>query len=1076
MRLSPAAGAAGMSMVEIIIGLVLLAMVGLGMARLLRFTSVQSVRTQNKAFAAEKASQMMEELRSLVESSGAAGISVLDDYDDGTANKPVLTTESSVTDPAHPLSGNNGLLYERRITVRKLAEEPLARRVHVRVYAAKGREPLAETVSVLRTIAAVFPPSQTYDIYAVAIPNCLSLGMGSLDIPQSMLQSVVNAVKARNPGLRYRVHVINRLAYGRDPYYTPYTNTLPAQTNALPSAYVYVGHTANQAYHYVPSLFDGRVSIDGTIPNIGAYTMADMYNHAVRYPDEVKEYTERYNSAPAGNKPEKSLRMILEEMNSQPGLHRNAILVSLHGPSIPLPPMRNYSDPAKDPAGRPDVRVVTHPERLSYGASEPVKLRVYSYVTRPDSYGHNTPLAVPITVKISRPIAAGNISVRKLSGYGGGVTGYSWGPAVGPAGGALDYDVATTAGETAIILKNSPLRHGANLGGQGLQASADARLYDLEYIPAHMEALMPGTTHFREGVRDLADAALGAPKNTARWVITIPGSQFSTTGETLIETWIGDGIADPATRADPKPNLSRTYTWVGAANPPPVTEQYQFLGDPRHMPYSDVKRDGGYNWYFRGFNGTMAANYPGFDKVPASPVEGWANVNVAGSFGYLNFDFPRYLQIYRNAFMRANAVYNNSWTLAFYAHLGGEHFLSTSFGPKILAHPWNQLGLLENINELSGLISGSTIADEYYPRVPSRTDHSWWGLYWLGELYPDGQFPAWSTPGNPQYGNLPTGLGNFYRATYSNFGFPGTMNRVSYDAGAAGFFNGNASADDATFVYVPHKPGARAQSLPLGQTIALDFKFALSNTVLGSRPMSLTADVSLGSSGVHARPPEWMDPVYQGQRTRVNTIETYYEADPAYVNTAEYDASSLLSMQPGAGGNSGYVCHMGFDAELNTVLKQTLITAVRGFQRAGADDIATTKITQIPRVKISSPGLGDEFDNPTSITVAWDVGWLRWDGRAYTTNYSPGWTPSPAVPLTYNIKYSSDRGQTWKFVQTGLPAEQGVRSNANAVAGGPYAWNVAAFPRGHYIVAVEAYRDGLPLHYASHWMDVYIQR
>ena len=56
-------------------------------------------------------------------------------------------------------------------------------------------------------------------------------------------------------------------------------------------------------------------------------------------------------------------RILLERMCTDPGQFENAIYVNLHGELLPMPSIRNYSDPAKDPseAGRRGVRVVTHP-------------------------------------------------------------------------------------------------------------------------------------------------------------------------------------------------------------------------------------------------------------------------------------------------------------------------------------------------------------------------------------------------------------------------------------------------------------------------------------------------------------------------------------------------------------------------------------------------------------------------------------------------------------------------------------------------------------------------------------------
>ena len=46
--------------------------------------------------------------------------------------------------------------------------------------------------------------------------------------------------------------------------------------------------------------------------------------------------------------PEISEQMLIEEMQSKPQSFLNALIINLHGELLPLPPIRNYSDAAKD--------------------------------------------------------------------------------------------------------------------------------------------------------------------------------------------------------------------------------------------------------------------------------------------------------------------------------------------------------------------------------------------------------------------------------------------------------------------------------------------------------------------------------------------------------------------------------------------------------------------------------------------------------------------------------------------------------------------------------------------------------
>jgi hypothetical protein len=123
-------------------------------------------------------------------------------------------------------------------------------------------------------------------------------------------------------------------------------------------------------------------------------------------------------------------------------------------------------------------------------------------------------------------------------------------------------------------------------------------------------------------------------------------------------------------------NLSTTYAWVGVTAP--VTEQYQFLGDPRHCPYQDVKAANGYNWYFT----QVPAAYSGFSQTAA----GWGTYNC-------DIDVPRFYQIYRSGLLKTSAI----WTAMngcsyFYYGLGGEfggNQYPSAKGIPFIQTPWS---------------------------------------------------------------------------------------------------------------------------------------------------------------------------------------------------------------------------------------------------------------------------------------------------------------------------------------------------------------------------------------------------
>ena len=57
-------------------------------------------------------------------------------------------------------------------------------------------------------------------------------------------------------------------------------------------------------------------------------------------------------------------RLFLEDLSTKPDAYRHAMILNLHGDVLPMPAIRNYSDAASDPIGLPNLRCVTHPERL----------------------------------------------------------------------------------------------------------------------------------------------------------------------------------------------------------------------------------------------------------------------------------------------------------------------------------------------------------------------------------------------------------------------------------------------------------------------------------------------------------------------------------------------------------------------------------------------------------------------------------------------------------------------------------------------------------------------------------------
>ncbi|OGS47436.1 MAG: hypothetical protein A2539_08505 [Elusimicrobia bacterium RIFOXYD2_FULL_34_15] len=429
----------------------------------------------------------------------------------------------------------------------------------------------SETIPATETAALEYYPAQVIDLYLISIENVPAWWSSVLNMNPS-IESAIQDLQRKCSQLKIRKHVITRLGYGRDLQYTPYINTAKNTKNnafLIPYVYFYPGLT-NSSWDSIGidySFYDsnkikGRINIDGRIRD--GYAMCDMYNHAVRYPEEERLYNKAKTSAILGGEPvpEISLRMLLEKINTAPPEElKNIILINLNGELLPLPPMRNYSDAAKDLQNFQNVRVVTHPENIQYASGSAVNLRVYSYVLNPEDWDTDASLpAITIYIKDIEINESDKIRVDKI--IGSNVIDYNRITNIGL--GPETFDISYPGDGTLITLRESPLRHPKNPSSdKGLDVAN--RLYVLEYIPCPVE---------KDFSKDLISKGDGA-KNTARWIISIddlPNNQYT------IETRIGNDVTTGTLNNNPS-NLSKTYFWIGQE--PPETEKYQFIGDPR---------------------------------------------------------------------------------------------------------------------------------------------------------------------------------------------------------------------------------------------------------------------------------------------------------------------------------------------------------------------------------------------------------------------------------------------------------------------------------------------------------------
>lgn len=633
----------GYTLIEMAVATAVMAVLATTVVIANKFVNQQSVQNADRTFATEKAIQMYEELRTLVSGNESTGAGVLNNYSNYTNYDKVLTTDPNVDtgtnagppgNPGDPLSGNfksdGNWRYMRQVEVVPVPNDTQARRVTVKVYLYPGDYgnqafpgPLLATVGgILRTSEQPNVPTQVLDLYILQINNIPSW-WSVLPTLAGNMQAAVSDLKSRLRGYQLRVHYITRTSYGRDSQYQPETNSFanPTESTHQQWTYFYPGispqDSGGDGWYYDPLtsgdpnsvLTAGNFMVDGASYPVSTsqfnndeavnYAVADQYNNAMRYPDEMAAYAAVTAAAAAdaaangitlsGGVTEISERMLFENMLSQPASFANSMIINLHGELLPLPPLRNYSDAAKDPgnqlgsvpgqssctllnnpaagdSGDTNVRVVTHPELLYYpGASSAatsviVRLRVYAYydsenVGGPSKLPTGDPRVPAISVFLPDSQATvvgvtciiGSSTINyvyetPLAAFTAPPSAYASGNIPGDIGGPMNMSVnyvGPNQKQTLITLFNTPLRC-PEIGGNGGLNIGDC-LYGSEYIPSSPN-LTAGFTNAQYTANTYGfgnDLVTGGgpnvPKNTARWVISlaIPITQTYSSGLTM---------------------------------------------------------------------------------------------------------------------------------------------------------------------------------------------------------------------------------------------------------------------------------------------------------------------------------------------------------------------------------------------------------------------------------------------------------------------------------------------------------------------------------------------------------------
>ncbi len=1096
--------------------------------------------SQNRVFAYQRAMAMLAELQAGVERGTIPDTMALEALADFGVPNPVLTTvqrEGSPLPPDHPMSGNiardHGWAYDRLLEFDIVPGQSHLRFVRIRVMHRDprgARETLATLTSMLTVPARAYPPVQVHDVYVLALAECPSLWQPMATLRQT-LEDARAALRTSCQNLDLRLRWITKLGYGRDQTYIPYVNTTTSASAAMPWAYVYPGRLdAAGASLYMADLFAGRIRTETGIRN--GYdadrnrwpcAVADQWNHCLRWP-EAKALFDQRAAAGLEHPDEPPLQILLEEMHRDPERFRGAMFLNAHGQALPMPPLRNYADAAKEPVGMPLVRAVTHAALLrpmrdpdgdgNHADTQDAEFRVYAYKTDPASGA--AVLGAPITLEI-----VGRDLSQNVNGYGPGpktldlrclqggvnlVTGGTWGADreyrsfdASTPGTAADpgqpyrmwYECWYAGGSTWLRLHNTPLT-AATCDGKGLPASE--RLYGLEYIPSPVNA---GGTF----ATDLESSGF-RPKNTARWRIRVPrrvfeagfpGGPWSNTDTVVtVRTRLG---TDPASGtvwpiAHEPNNLSVTHAWwARMPQAVPLTERFQLLGDPRHCPYADLAVGGtsfphGYGWTFDDLReGSVDARpkWPCFD--PARLAEGFGE-GFAG-------DAARMLSLWREALQDCGAVFTNlGGATANVLVQGGEIALPQDD----LGQPWRGVTVHGALYGITGTVLVDSISPPGAaapgpgpggpaPRVGQVIlrqggASTFWVKEWLGELYPDDLAGLWYASGNLGAGNSSGQLAREARNTASLAGLPAGTSFRWRCGSVLGLGGGTALLEcgqsGASFTHRVVPGGPKADLQPGLAELA-----AATGIQLPSRPPTETP-LRLDDWPAHAPLPHF-------GFTDSYPRSTAYPLETLYARANHEEGALAVQLLDPTGARTALFALLGLtpgDATAHADLARAgLLCGVRTFHLGGLL-AGFHHVRQLPRLELTHPAESDSYKSPAQILLKWKTPWLRFDGRPYAATYPDGFSETEGRN-EYVLLASRDRGTTWTHALTGQaaepgrkPADPGLRLADAGPGDESYILSTppAAFPEGEYLLRVECWNTGRVLHPSWHQVRIHVLR
>ncbi|PCJ62671.1 MAG: hypothetical protein COA79_03900 [Planctomycetota bacterium] len=472
-------------------------------------------------------------------------------------------------------------------------------------------------------------------------------------------------------------------------------------------------------------------------------------------------------------------------------------------------------------------------------------------------------------------------------------------------------------------------------------------------------------------------------------------------------------------------NNSRSFTWLveKISNYPkisddvniPFSEKFQTFGDPRHMPYMDLKdnylnSNKGYNWYFcKTGSSDNWADYTGFGEL-----------NSGYGAGNYEADIPKLFMWLREGLLNSNSLWCSITGYSYYyVGLGNEigYDGSNGFSNSIPVHqkPW---GI--NSNDYEQSITSSIIG------IKNKSG-TWEARHFMGELFPEWEYDNFTQ--SFAGGQLQTGYTSdddvYYRfnkedTMYKEFSGNQSLRRTQ-ETGCTALLN----VEDPGGLKFNHNFSSGYGNMSQEKIDAFSNAFNIQPdaSVSSNRPWDL---VEGGNT-----PDQWSE--YSAWRKEGLVIDSVSSSANSLMDMILYNhdsgtiASGLLEVHDknsttARGDRKRALFLINGLSEMdtsgpNSISTFSVMSLLYGFMRGGSKwlnpnidsggglitaNIEPNFIRQLPKINIISPKITFPINDPIC-QIKWTVQWKRWDDQPY-------WGSSdPADPNYWKNEYSDSK-------------------------------------------------------------------